>query len=153
MPPSFPCLRDNPDVAAYRQQCLFDAPVEAVWREIGDPNRYPAWAGEIVEVTGLDHVEAGARYQQTTKTPLGTSATDFEIEALDDLREIQVRCLVSGYYMRWVLTEAADDTYAEVEIGMDPKHIGYRAIDMTVGRRWYRRMVEDMLVRLRAVIQ
>jgi hypothetical protein len=141
-------------VAAYRQQCLFDAPMESVWREVGDPNRYPAWAGEIVEVTGLGQVEEGAQYRQTMKTPFGTSsATDFVVDTFDDLHEIQVRCTVSGYYMRWVLTGAADDTYAEVEIGMDPKHFGYRAIDATVGRRWYRRTVEDMLVRLRAVIQ
>ena len=140
-------------MSAYRQQCLFDAPVEAVWREVGDPKRYPAWAGEIVEVTDLDAVEAGAHYRQTMKTPFGKSETDFEVEALDDLHEIQVRCMVSGYYMRWVLTEAADDTYAEVEIGMDPKRLGDRAFDATLGRRWYRRTVEDMLERLRAVIR
>jgi uncharacterized protein YndB with AHSA1/START domain len=140
-------------VSAYRQQCLFDAPVEAVWREVGDPARYPAWAGEIVEVTDLDHLQEGARYRQTMKTPFGKSETDFEVEALDDLHEIRVRCMVSGYYMRWVLTEAADDTYAEVEIGMDPKRLGDRAFDATLGRRWYRRTVEDMLERLRAVIR
>ena len=140
-------------MSAYRQQCLFDAPVESVWREVGDPTRYPAWAGEIVEVTDLDDVHAGARYRQVTKTPFGKSETDFQVEALDDLHEIQVRCMVSGYYMRWVLTEAADDTYAEVEIGMDPKRLGDRAFDATLGRRWYRRTVEDMLERLRAVIR
>jgi uncharacterized protein YndB with AHSA1/START domain len=140
-------------VSAYRQQCLFDAPVAAVWREVGDPKRYPAWAGEIVEVTDLEDVRPGARYRQTTKTPFGKSETDFEVEALDELHEIQVRCMVSGYYMRWVLTEAADDTYAEVEIGMDPKRLGDRAFDATLGRRWYRRTVEDMLERLRAVIR
>jgi hypothetical protein len=36
---------------------------------------------------------------------------------------------------------------------MDPKHIGYRAVDMTVGRRWYRNVVEDTLERLRAVVR
>ena len=140
-------------MAAYRQQTLIEAPVPAVWREIGDPNRYPLWAGDVVEVTGLDEVKEGAHFHQRTRTPLGKSETEFVIEALDDLREIHVRCLVSGYYLHWVLTEAGQDTFAEVEIGMDPKHIGYRAMDVTVGKRWYRRTVEEMLDRLRAVIR
>jgi hypothetical protein len=36
---------------------------------------------------------------------------------------------------------------------MDPKRLGDRAFDATLGRRWYRRTVEDMLERLRAVIR
>ena len=140
-------------MAAYRQQTLIEAPVSAVWREVGDPNRYPHWAGDVVEVTGLDEVKEGAHFHQRRRTPLGKSETEFVIEALDDLCEIQVRCLVSGYYLHWVLTEAGQDTFAEVEIGMDPKHIGYRAVDVTVGKRWYRRTVEEMLERLRAVLR
>lgn len=139
-------------MGAYRQQCLIEAPVKAVWREVGDPNRYPLWAGDVVEVTGLDDVEPGAHFRQTMKTPLGKSETDFVVEALDDLHEIQVRCLASGYYLHWLLTEAGDDTFAEVEIGMDPRHMGYRAFDLSLGRRWYRRAVEETLDRLRAVM-
>lgn len=140
-------------MGAYRQQTLIKAPVEAVWREVGDPNRYPAWAGEFVEVAGLEEVEPGARYQQTIRNPFGKlETTDFVVEQLDDLREIQVRCMVSGFYLHWLLTEAADDTFAEIEIGMDPERWGYRAFDMTLGKRWYRRVVEDTLARLRAVL-
>lgn len=139
-------------MAAYRQQALIEAPVEAVWREVGDPNRYPHWAGDVVEVSGLDEVKPGAQFRQKTRTPLGKSETDFVVEQLNDLREIQVRCLMSGYYLHWLLTEAGKDTFAEVEVGMDPKHIGYRAIDATIGRRWYRTVVQDTLDRLRAVV-
>jgi len=140
-------------VGAYRQQALIEAPVEAVWRQVGDPNRYPEWAGDVVEVTGLEDVIEGAIYRQKSRTPLGKSETDFVVESLDDMREIQVRCLMSGYYLHWLLTEAGDDTFAEVEVGMDPKHIGYRAVDVTVGKRWYRNVVEDTLERLRSVIR
>ena len=140
-------------MGAYRQQALIEAPVEAVWRQVGDPNRYPEWAGDVVEVTGLEDVIEGAIYRQKSRTPLGKSETDFVVEQLDDMREIQVRCLMSGYYLHWLLTEAGDDTFAEVEVGMDPKHIGYRAVDATVGKRWYRNIVEDTLERLRSVIR
>jgi len=140
-------------VSGYRQQTLIEAPVSSVWREVGDPNRYPLWAGDVVEVTGLDQVAPGARYYQRTRTPLGKSNTEFVVEALNDLHEIRVRCLVSGYYLHWLLTEAGDDTFAEIEIGMDPKHVGYRAVDATLGKRWYRRTVEDTLDRLRKVVR
>jgi hypothetical protein len=140
-------------MGSYRQQTLIDAPVEAVWRQVGDPSSYPRWAGDVVEVTGLDTVEEGAQYRQTTRTPLGKTQSDFVVDRLEDLREIKVRCLLSGYYLHWQVTEAGDDTFAEVEIGMDPKHVGYRAVDMTVGRRWYRRVVEETLERLRAVVR
>ena len=140
-------------MGAYRQQALIEAPVEAVWREVGDPKRYPQWAGDVVEVTGLDDVIEGAIYHQKTRTPLGNSETDFVVEQLHDMREIQVRCLLSGYYLHWLLTEAGDDTFAEVEVGMDPKHMRYRAVDMTVGKRWYRNVVEQTLESLRTAIR
>lgn len=139
-------------MGSYRQQTLIEAPVEAVWRQVGDPNRYPEWAGDVVEVTDLDEVEVGAHFQQQQKTPFGKARTEFVVEQLEDMREIQVRCLMSGYFLRWQLTEAGSDTFAEIEVGMDPKHLGYRAMDVAVGRRWYRNVVEDTLTRLRAIV-
>ena len=137
----------------YRQQTLIEAPLDAVWGQVGNPSTYPKRAGDVGEVTGLDTVEQGARFRQTTKTPLRTTQTEFVVETFDELKEIQVRCLLSGYYLRWMLTEAGEDTFAEVEIGMDPKRFGYRAVDKTVGRRWYRKLVEDTLTGLRSALR
>jgi uncharacterized protein YndB with AHSA1/START domain len=139
-------------MASYREQTLIAAPVEAVWEQVGNPNRYPEWAGEVVEVTGLDTVEQGARYQNEGRVPFGTRTTEFVIEAFDEMREISVRCTVSGWYLRWLLTEAGQDTFAEVEVGMKPTHVGYRAVDSTVGKRWYRQTAEDTLSRLRETL-
>jgi uncharacterized protein YndB with AHSA1/START domain len=137
-------------MGSYREQTLIEAPVDAVWAQVGDPNRYPEWAGEIVEVEGLDTVEPGARYEQEGKTPFGgTRKTEFVVEALDEMREISVRCTVSGWYLRWLLTGAGNDTFTEVEVGMDPTHFGYRAMDSTLGKRWYRQTVENTLEQLR----
>jgi hypothetical protein len=135
-------------VSSYRQQTLIEAPLTAVWQLVGDPRRYPEWAGDVVEVTGLPEVEQGAQFEQTTKTPVGNATTPYLVEALDDLREIRLRCLKSGYYSRWLLTEAGDDTFCEVEVGMDPKTLPYRALNATVGRRWYRSTVTDWLERI-----
>lgn len=137
----------------YRQQTLIEAPLKAVWGQVGNPSTYPEWAGDVVEVTGLDDVAEGAHFRQTTKTPFGTNETEFVVESLDELHEIQVRCLMSGYYLRWLLTEAGEDTFAEVEIGMDPTRFGYHAVDKTVGRRWYRKLVEETLAGLRSALR
>ena len=140
-------------MGSYKEQALIEAPLDSVWRQVGDPNRYPEWAGEVVEVEGLETVAEGARYKQEGKTPFGgTRKTEFVVDAFDEMREIGVRCMVSGWYVHWLLTEAGKDTFAELEVGMDPTHVGYRAVDSTVGKRWYRRTVDEMLVRLRKTL-
>ena len=116
-----------------------------VWELVGNPARYPEWASEVIEVTGVATLEEGATFEQRTRTPAGKSTTTFVVDDLEEMREIKLRCLSSGYYSHWLLTEARGETFAEVEIGMDPKHLGYRAYDTLVGRRWYRRLVDDSL--------
>jgi len=138
----------------YRHQTLIEAPVEAVWAQVGDPNTYPEWAGETVEVNGLETVEAGAHYQQTQKPPFGSAQpTEFVVDAYEEMREISVRCTVSGWYLHWLLTGAGQDTFAEVEVGMDPTNVGYRAADVALGRRWYRRTAETTLQQLRNILK
>ena len=141
-------------MSSWRQQTLIEAPVDDVWQLVGDPRRYPEWAGNVLEVTGLPkEVTTGAEFTQKGKTPFGNATTQFVVEELEDLREIRMRCLQSGYYSHWLLTEAGDDTFCEVEIGMDPKHLGYRAFDATLGKRWYRSVVRDWMDRIRAAVQ
>ena len=137
-------------MSSFRQQTLIEAPLPDVWQLVGDPRRYPEWAGDVVDVTGLpDVVAEGTRFEQTTRTPMGTTTTPHMVEALDDMREIRLRCLKSGYYSHWLLTEAGDDTFCEVEVGMDPDALRYRVVDAAVGRRWYRNVVTDWVERIR----
>ena len=42
------------------------------------------------------------------------------VERFEELKEAQFRCTMSGSYARFQLTPAQDDTYVELEIGMDP---------------------------------
>jgi uncharacterized protein YndB with AHSA1/START domain len=131
-------------VGCWKEQALFDAPLSVVWDLVGDPRQYPKWVGEeFVEVTGLPTVEKGARYEQTGRGPLGEkSRTVFEIDELEELHQIRMRCTASGWYSRWVLTEADGGTFADIEIGMEPTHAGYRAVDAVTGKRWYRRVAQ-----------
>jgi uncharacterized protein YndB with AHSA1/START domain len=133
-------------VSCWHEQALIEAPVEQVWELVGDPRRYPEWVGEeVVSVTGLPTVVEGARYEQVTRSPLGKSETTFEIEQLEDLHEIKLRCTASGWYSHWKLTEAGGGTFADLEIGMEPYNLGYKALDRTTGKRWYRRVAKHSL--------
>ena len=137
---------------SWRQQAVIEAPVEEVWGAVGDPRNYPRWAGDVLEVTGLAEVAPDAEFQQVTKTPLGKDETTFRIEALEDMREIKLRCLQSGYYSRWVLTEAQESTFMEVEIGVEPTALQYRVFFGAMGKRHLRRITEDSLDGLRKLL-
>ena len=73
----------------------------------------------MIEVTAWPRSRKGATFEQETRTPMGKSTTTFVVDDLSELREIKLRCLTSGYYSHWLLTEARGETFAEVEIGMD----------------------------------
>lgn len=137
---------------SWRQQAVIEAPVDDVWREVGDPRNYPAWAGDVVEVTGLAEVAPDAEFQQVSKSPFGKTETTFRIEALEEMKEIKLRCQRSGYYSHWVLTEAQDSTFMEVEIGIEPTAPVYRVMYGALGKRHLRRITEDSLDGLRRLL-
>ena len=138
-------------MSSCHRQALIYAPVGEVWNLVGDPARYPEWAAGVVEVTGLAEIAAGAEYKQKTNTPLGSATTTtFRIDQLDELHEIHLRCESSGLYSHWLLTEAQDSTFVDLEIGMEPAALKHRAFDAVLGKRWYRGLADDSLDGLRA---
>ncbi len=73
-----------------------------------------------VEVEGLPRIEQDATYRQVSLTPRGgTVETTFQIEKLDELREIKVRCTDYRTYAHWLITGAQDATFADLEIGFE----------------------------------
>ena len=52
--------RGGPAMSAWREQALIEAPVGAVWELVGNPERYPEWAGNMVAVTGLAELAENA---------------------------------------------------------------------------------------------
>jgi hypothetical protein len=101
--------------------------------------------GNVVSVFGLPTVEPDAEFQQVSQTPLGKAETTFKIEELDDLHTIKLRCQQSGYYSRWVLTEAQSSTFADVEIGIEPTAVQYRLFYGALGKRYLRRLAEQAI--------
>ena len=130
------------------QQAHLDAPLELVWELVGSPRRYPEWWPRVIEVRG-ERFEEGDEYVQVTKDPTGRAETNFLLQRREDLREIRMSCQLTGMYAHWFLTPAQGGTFVELEMGMEPKQLRYRAFDAALGRRYFRRWSEQSLEALR----
>jgi uncharacterized protein YndB with AHSA1/START domain len=131
-------------VSVARRQALINAPAPQVWELVGNPRRHPEWWPRVIEVRG-ERFDEGDQYAQVTKSPVGRAETQFVVERMDDLREVQMRCEATGMYTRWLLTEAQGGTFVDVEFGMDPKSVGNRVFDAAVGKLYFRRWLEQSL--------
>ena len=114
------------------------------------PTNYPTWWPRIVEVQG-ESFEEGEEYVQVTRDPTGTTESSFLIERRDDLREIRMSCQLTGMYAHWWLTAAQDGTFVELEMGMEPRRLGDRIVDLAIGRRYFRSWAEQSLDALHEV--
>jgi uncharacterized protein YndB with AHSA1/START domain len=137
---------------SWRQQALIEASPEAVWDLVGDPNRYPDWTADVVEVTGLPHVAEGSTFHQVGTTPTGTREVTFQIDEREDLRSIRLRCLETNTYTRFSLTPAGGGTFVDIETGTESPGLWDRALDVTKRKRFFRDLVNRMLDGLRDTV-
>ncbi len=142
-------------MSTYKQQALIEAPVEDVWGLIADPKRYPEWAGDAIETTGVpSKIELGSTFEQKSTGPLGSKPTTvFKVEELEDLHRIKLRCQRTGYYSRWTLTEARGQTFADVEFGFEPTGLAGRAVEAITTKRSLRDLATDSLDSMRQLLQ
>ena len=131
-------------MSLYRQQAVINASPQKIWELVGDPNRHAEWWPRVVDVR-CEALEEGCTYRQVYSSPRGVIETDVSIERLDDCRELRVRCLNTGTYTRWLLTEAQGRTFIDAEFGLDPLTLGTRVFDLLAGRRYFRRWLEESL--------
>jgi hypothetical protein len=134
-------------VSVCRNQALINAPPSRVWELVGDPQRHPQWWPRVIEVRG-ERFDEGSNYAQVTREPFGEIETIMEIERLDDLRQIHMRCTKTGTYAHWLLTEAQGNTFVEVEFGMDPIRVSDWIADKTFATLYFRRWLSQSLAGL-----
>lgn len=125
-----------------RQQGYIDAPVEAVWDLLADVDRHPEWWPRVVEVE-CDGLEAGCSYRQVIQTPLGKDEMDMFVDRLDQGRNLAIRCVNTGTFVRMELTEARDGTFLQAEMGMDPTSLPDRVFDVVAGKRFFRAWLRE----------
>jgi len=131
-------------VSEHRQQAHLDAPLETVWGLVATPSRFPEWWPRVIEVRG-ERFEEGDEYAQVTRDPIGTTKSNFLIERRDELRQIRMKCDLTGAYADWVLTPAQGGTFVELEMGMQPERLSDRAMDLAIGRSYFRRWSRQSL--------
>jgi uncharacterized protein YndB with AHSA1/START domain len=125
-----------------RRETFIDAPVEVVWELVSDVNRHPEWWPRVVEVE-CEGMEEGCTYREVVKTSLGNEEMKLNVEELEDCENLSIRCLTTGTYVRFLLTEAQGGTFVEGRMGMDPKSLGYRAFDAVMGQRYFRNWLQQ----------
>ena len=80
------------------------------------------------------------RHQALIDAPVGDVCGEYRgVEQLEELKEAQFRCTVSGSYARFHLTPAQDETFVEVEVGMDPAAWRWKVAERFFGlqfKRW-----------------
>jgi hypothetical protein len=139
-------------LSSARQEALIDRPPETVWDLLGDPRRHPEWWPKVIEVRG-ERFEEGDSYAQVTETPFGRQETTFLVDQRDEIKQIRMRCLETGMYADWRLTEAQANTFLDVEMGMDPKGVGERVFDAAAGRLYFRRWLQQAIDGLKAAVE
>jgi hypothetical protein len=130
------------DMASARRQVMVDAPVDRLWELIGDVNRHPEWWPRV-EAVQCDLLDVGCTYRQVTRRPGKTIETTMSIESLDDCHELRVRCLDTGMYAEFLLTEAQAGTFVDAELGVEP-HGPSRLIGGIFVRRWLEQSLEGL---------
>jgi Polyketide cyclase / dehydrase and lipid transport len=136
-------------MSSLRQQALIEAPLDVIWELVGNPERYPEWWPRIIEIRG-ERFDEGDEYVQVTRALTGRQETNFLLERVDELREIRMRCLMSGTYAHWQMTGAQDATFADVEFGMNATGFQFKVFDRVAGRIYFRRWLEESIEALRA---
>jgi hypothetical protein len=135
------------------EQALLDAPVPTVWELVSNPRRYPEWFPRVFEIQG-ERFEEGAEFVQLSRHPvIGREEARFLIDRVDDLREIRMHCTLSGMFVHWQLTDAQGGTFVNAAFGMDPIRRRDHMIDFTLGRRFFRRWLNEAVDGLKRAAQ
>jgi hypothetical protein len=131
-------------MSSARQQGFIGAPVEVVWGLLADVDRHPEWWPRVVAVK-CEGLEEGCTYHEVAETPFGRQELIPLIEKRDECRELRIRCLNTGTFVRFALTAAREGTFLEGEMGMEPEGVRARVFDVVAGKRYFRNWMEQTL--------
>jgi hypothetical protein len=134
------------------QQTFIDAPPEAIWTLVGDPNRHPDWWPGVLEVECAD-LREGCRYREVVKGFLRPQEHDILIERLDTCQEVWISCQDTGVSTRFVLTGAQGGTFVEGHFAIEPNSLGMKVVGAISGRRFIRSWLEQSLENLKQVAE
>ena len=120
-----------------------------VWELVGNPQRYPEWFPRVFEVEGKRFDQEDEFVLVSQQPLIGRDEAQMLIDRMDGLREIRMHCTVTGMFVHWQLTDAQGGTFVHAEFGMDPIRRRDHVVDKTVGRRFFRRWLDEAVDGLR----
>ena len=135
-----------------RQQTFIEAPVEVVWELLADVGAHANWWPRVVSVEceGLDEgLELGCSYREVVQTPLGKDEMLLRVDEMDDCKDLMIRCVKTGTFLHFLLTEAQDGTFLDAKFGMEPSKLQYRVFDAVMGGRYFRDWLRTSLDAMR----
>jgi uncharacterized protein YndB with AHSA1/START domain len=135
-------------VSETRLQTHIDAPVRVVWDLIADVDRHPEWWPRVIEVE-CDGLEEGCTYREVVQTPFGKDEMELRIDQLVDCEAFVIRCVNTGTFVQFLLTDAQGGTFVDGKMGMDPQSLSNRIFDTVAGKRYFRRWLEKSLDAMR----
>jgi len=137
----------------YRRHSLINAPVEDVWAVVSDPQTHPDWWPEVRDVQVPEELAQDGEYVQTSRRLGFLDVVDsvWTTEKVEHLKQVHFRCTLTGTYTRFSLTPAQDETFVEIEAGVDPVGLQGRAVQVT-GRLWLQNWLRDLLDALPSVV-
>jgi hypothetical protein len=138
-------------VSHCRQQAFIEAPPAVVWNLLSDVDRHEDWWAGMVEVE-CEGLEAGCSYRQVVTNPFGRPEEEtLMVEQMEDCEQLAIRCLDTGTFVRFSLTEAQGGTFVDGEAGMEPARVPHRIWDTVAGKRFYRDWLAKSLASLGAI--
>jgi uncharacterized protein YndB with AHSA1/START domain len=130
----------------YRRHAVIEAPIDDVWSIVSDPHTHPDWWPELKDVRAAPGSVQGGEYTRYTRRFgfLDLVDTVWVAEPAEHLKEVNFRCTLTGTYTRFALTPAQDDTFVELQAGVDP--IGFRGRLVKVASPlFFQRWLADLL--------
>ena len=108
---------------------------------VSDPRTHPDWWLEVVQIDAPERVPEGDEYLHTAKVMRFVDAVDavWIVERLEEMKEAQFRCTVTGTWARFTLAPAQDSTFVEMEAGIDPTSWRWRMAEPFISlyyKRW-----------------
>jgi uncharacterized protein YndB with AHSA1/START domain len=121
-----------------RQQAFIEAPVDVVWELLEDVDRHPEWWPRVLEIECEEDFEPGCTYREVIQGPVGKDDMLIRVDRMEDCKELLIRCVNTGTFVHWLLTEAQEGTFVDARFGMDPSKLQHRVFDWVAGKRYFR---------------
>jgi hypothetical protein len=125
---------------------------------VSDPRTHPDWWPDIVAVRVEEPLTEGGEYVRISEPMrfIDDLESVWVAERMEHLKEARFRCTLTGSYASFTLTPAQDETFIEVELGMDPTRLRFqllKAMSRSYSKRWLRDVLDALpreLERIRA---